>query len=68
MRKQAWKWQVVLAIGLVLVMGLAEVALAAEKIVIGGMYPMTGRGGRYGLDSVAAAEIAAEEINAKGGV
>jgi len=26
---------------------------------------MTGRGGRYGLDSVAAAEIAADEINAK---
>src|SRR5512143_3017293 len=56
------------AIGLALVLGLADVALAAEKIVIGGMYPMTGRGGRYGIDSVAAAEIAADEINAKGGV
>jgi len=28
---------------------------------------MTGRGGPYGVDSVAAAEIAMEEINAKGG-
>src|SRR5512140_376973 len=68
MRTKGRKLKVMLAIGLVLVMGLADVALAAEKIVIGGMYPMTGRGGRYGIDSVAAAEIAAEEINAKGGV
>ena len=68
MRSKGVKWQGMLAIGLALVMGLAEVAFAAEKIVIGGMYPMTGRGGRYGIDSVAAAEIAADEINAKGGV
>ena len=68
MRKQGRKWQAILVIGLVLVMGLAEVASAAEKIVIGALYPMTGRAGRYGIDSVSAAEIAMNEINAKGGV
>ena len=68
MRSKGMKWPGMVAIGLALILGLADVALAAEKIVIGGMYPMTGRGGRYGLDSVAAAEIAADEINAKGGV
>jgi branched-chain amino acid transport system substrate-binding protein len=30
-----------------------------------GLYPMTGRAGLYGKDSVAAAEIAINEINAK---
>src|SRR3990170_2103212 len=61
-----WKWS--LAVVLVLAMGMAEAATAAEKIVIGAMYPMTGRAGRYGIDSVSGAEIAADEINAKGGV
>lgn len=42
---------------------------AQEKVVkIGAMYPMTGRPGLYGLDSVDAAEMAIAEINAKGGV
>lgn len=42
---------------------------AADKVIkIGGLYPMTGRAGLYGKDSVAAAEIAINEINAKGGV
>ncbi|MCP4671098.1 MAG: ABC transporter substrate-binding protein, partial [Desulfobacula sp.] len=42
---------------------------AADKMIkIGGLYPMTGRAGLYGKDSVAAAEIAINEINAKGGV
>ncbi len=41
---------------------------AADKVIkIGGLYPMTGRAGLYGKDSVAAAEIAIDEINAKGG-
>jgi branched-chain amino acid transport system substrate-binding protein len=44
-------------------------AIAQEKIIkIGAMYPMTGRPGLYGLDSVDAAEMAIAEINAKGGV
>ena len=63
---RGWKWS--LAVVLVLAMGMAEAATAAEKIVIGAMYPMTGRAGRYGKDSVSGAEIAADEINAKGGV
>jgi branched-chain amino acid transport system substrate-binding protein len=42
---------------------------AQDKIIkIGAMYPMTGRPGLYGLDSVDAAEMAIEEINSKGGV
>jgi len=41
---------------------------AEDKVVrIGAMYPMTGRAGLYGKDSVAAAELAVDEINAKGG-
>lgn len=46
-----------------------SVGMTAEKVIkIGAMYPMTGRAGLYGKDSVAAAEIAVNEINAKGGV
>lgn len=44
-------------------------AIGADKVIkIGAMYPMTGRAGLYGKDSVAAAEMAIDEINAKGGV
>jgi branched-chain amino acid transport system substrate-binding protein len=44
-------------------------ASAQEKVIkIGALYPMTGRAGLYGLDSVDAAEMAVDEINAKGGV
>jgi branched-chain amino acid transport system substrate-binding protein len=43
--------------------------MAQEKVVkIGALYPMTGRPGLYGLDSVDAAEMAIADINAKGGV
>lgn len=42
---------------------------ADEKVIkIGAMYPMTGRAGLYGKDSVAAAEMAIDEINGAGGV
>jgi branched-chain amino acid transport system substrate-binding protein len=42
---------------------------ADQKVVkIGALYPMTGRAGIYGLDSVDAAEMAIQEINSKGGV
>jgi branched-chain amino acid transport system substrate-binding protein len=57
-----------LVAGVMLALVAADAAFAAEKIVIGAMYPMTGRAGRYGIDSVSGAEIAMEEINAKGGV
>ena len=44
-------------------------ASAQEKLIrIGALYPMTGRSGLYGMDSVAAAEMAIDEINGKGGV
>lgn len=43
-------------------------AMAQEKLIrVGALYPMTGRSGLYGLDSVAAAEMAIDEINSKGG-
>ncbi|HZW37344.1 MAG TPA: ABC transporter substrate-binding protein, partial [Candidatus Deferrimicrobiaceae bacterium] len=60
--------KVLLAAGAILAVVSSDAAWAAEKIVIGAMYPMTGRAGRYGIDSVSGAEIAMEEINAKGGV
>lgn len=48
---------------------LAPCAQAQEKVIkIGSLYPMTGRAGLYGLDSVDAAEMAIAEINEKGGV
>jgi len=36
-------------------------------IKVGCMYPMTGRGSLYGKDSVAAIQIAVDEVNARGG-
>ncbi len=61
-----------LALVLIAVLALFVVPFcgaAEEKVIkIGAMYPMTGRAGLYGKDSVAAAEMAIEEINAKGGV
>ena len=57
---------------LVTVMAFALMPFAAsaagKTIKIGAMYPMTGRAGLYGKDSVAAAEMAIDEINGKGGV
>ncbi len=58
-------------ITIALALGLSAFTPAAadEKVIkIGAMYPMTGRAGLYGKDSVAAAEMAVEEINSKGGV
>lgn len=44
------------------------IVFSQEKVIrIGALYPMTGRSGLYGMDSVAAAEMAIDEINAKGG-
>ena len=40
----------------------------AVFVDIGCMFPMTGRGSLYGRDSVAAIEMAVEEVNAAGGV
>jgi branched-chain amino acid transport system substrate-binding protein len=43
------------------------VARARGSVDIGCLYPMTGRAALYGKDSLAAAEMAIDEINAEGG-
>ncbi len=54
---------------LVSLTALPPAGFAQEKIIkIGALYPMTGRAGLYGLDSVDGAEMAVAEINEKGGV
>jgi len=58
----------VLAALLALMVAPGLVAAEDKTIDIGAMYPMTGRAGLYGKDSVAAMEIAVDEINSKGGV
>ncbi len=59
----------VIALALIVVLACPLTLLAQEKVIkIGALYPMTGRSGLYGLDSVDAAEMAIEEINSKGGV
>ena len=60
---------VAIALVLVTVCLIPFLASAQDKLIrIGAMYPMTGRSGLYGIDSVAAAEMAIDEINGKGGV
>jgi len=39
-----------------------------DTITVGCLYPLTGRAARYGHDSIVGAEMAAEEVNAAGGV
>jgi len=66
MRKLSFLGIITLAVFALVLVPLVQ---AQEKVIkIGAMYPMTGRPGLYGLDSVDAAEMAVEEINAKGGV
>lgn len=56
------------AMTILLAWSLPQAARAAGASVdIGCLYPMTGRAALYGKDSVAAAEMAVSEINAKGG-
>lgn len=63
-KKQVWSCLIVAVFSLVLVPLLQA---ANEKVIkIGAMYPMTGRAGLYGKDSVAAAEMAIDEVNKKG--
>ncbi|MCA1960321.1 MAG: ABC transporter substrate-binding protein [Desulfomonile sp.] len=60
---------VVLVLAALAVLIAAPCVQAQEKVIkIGALYPMTGRAGVYGLDSVDAAEMAIAEINEKGGV
>ncbi len=54
---------------LIIFLSIAFPVQAAEKVIkIGALYPMTGRAGLYGKDSVTAAEMAIDEINNSGGV
>lgn len=63
-KKHTWSCLVVAVLSLIVV-PLSQAA--EEKVIkIGAMYPMTGRAGLYGKDSVAAAEMAIDEVNAKG--
>ncbi|MER3460402.1 MAG: amino acid ABC transporter substrate-binding protein, partial [candidate division GAL15 bacterium] len=39
-----------------------------DFITIGCLYPLTGRAARYGHDSIVGAEMAADEVNRRGGV
>jgi branched-chain amino acid transport system substrate-binding protein len=65
-RNTGWGIFIVAVIALVVLPGSA---FAQEKLIkVGAIYPMTGRAGLYGLDSVAAMEMATDEINGKGGV
>ncbi len=65
-RRKSW---MLVALALAVILLAPQWAAAQDKTVkIGALYPMTGRAGLYGLDSVAAAEMAVAEINAKGGV
>ncbi|MEW6112938.1 MAG: ABC transporter substrate-binding protein [Thermodesulfobacteriota bacterium] len=58
-----------MVVALVALLAAPLTVFAQEKVIkIGALYPMTGRAGLYGLDSVDAAEMAIDEINAKGGV
>jgi branched-chain amino acid transport system substrate-binding protein len=58
-----------LVVGLTVLLVAPFPTMASDKVIkIGALYPMTGRAGLYGKDSVAAAEMAIDEINAKGGV
>jgi len=60
---------VALVAGLSASAGSSEHAVrpAAGEILIGCMFPMTGRGGLYGRDSAAAIALAVDEVNARGG-
>ena len=63
------KYSLWVMLGLLMSLVLSFSVSAEEKVIkIGSLYPMTGRPGIYGLDSVDAAEMAIEEINSKGGV
>lgn len=64
LKKHVWSC---LAVALFCLVILPLVQAAEDKVIkVGAMYPMTGRAGLYGKDSVAAAEMAIDEVNAKG--
>jgi len=56
------------AIAVAMLLVLASAASAADTIKLGGMYPLSGRAEALGRECKLGAEMAVEEINAKGGV
>lgn len=70
LRRRGWRACCAAIACLLALLGVAGPSLAndvAPPITVGCLYPMTGRAALYGKDSVAAAQMAIEEINAKGG-
>ena len=56
------------AIAVAMLLVLASAASAADTIKLGGMFPLSGRAEALGRECKLGAEMAVEEINAKGGV
>ncbi len=67
-KNNAVKRSLALAAAICMSLGMSVSAQAAEAIKIGGSGPLTGGAAVYGNAVKAAAEIAVEEINAKGGL
>lgn len=59
---------VAMILALVMVMGLASAAMAEEALKIGVIGPFTGPAALYGLACKYGAQVAADEINAQGGL
>jgi branched-chain amino acid transport system substrate-binding protein len=62
------KGPLALAVAALLVFGLAGGAVAAEKLKVGVLLPLTGSQAKFGEIEKRSMEMAAEEINGKGGV
>ena len=56
------------AIAVAVLLALASAASAADTIKLGGIFPLSGRAEALGRENKLGAEMAVEEINAKGGV
>jgi branched-chain amino acid transport system substrate-binding protein len=69
MKRKSIRTMQLLIVALLSLVFLPGLVNAQEKVVkIGAMFPMSGRAGQYGKDSVAAAQMAVDEINNNGGV
>jgi branched-chain amino acid transport system substrate-binding protein len=58
-------WAVAVAVVLAVMLVVPGAARAADDIVIGAVYPLTGNGAQVGLDAKAAFEVAQDIINTK---
>src|SRR5438093_9101168 len=60
---------ILLSCGLAVLLALPGLAHAfGDEVNVGFLVPLTKKGASYGVQSRAAAEVAVEEINAKGGI